>query len=210
MLPFNTETWESLEPKVQTLWRVSGVLNAFLFAGLVAIPEFIVTPKLRPEYLLPTGLFTGVVLVLFLIIGQIFVSLSYKNYRFLLGEDDMAVAKGVLWKSWRFISRNRVQHVDITSGPIARLLGLVHVSIYVGGMQTAAVSIPGLTKTRGEQLRQKLVRDDVPEPEATPITPTTSAMIDSRPVWNPETPPTPPPANSSDSQANSPTEPKDE
>ncbi len=183
MLPFETDQWESLEPQVRTLWRISGVINAFIIAALAAIPEFLITPKLRPEYLLPTGVITGTVFVIILIAGQVFVNLTYKNYRFSLGDDDLSVAKGVLWKSWRFISRNRVQHVDITAGPIARLLGLVHVSIYVGGMQTAAVSIPGLTKSRGEDLRHKLIRD-VP-PEITSV-PTIEAQNDDRPIWQPD------------------------
>ncbi|MFM9873715.1 MAG: PH domain-containing protein [Fimbriimonadaceae bacterium] len=150
-------SWKKLEPKVQTLWRVTNGIMSLVLACLAIIPDLILRKEAGKWPLFPFAL----PLIAFVIIGiltQWIVGRSYQCYRYELGEDDLAVAKGVFWKSWRFVNRNRIQHVDLTSGPIARALGLVEVSIFVGGMHTAAVTIPGLSMSDGEKLRSTLVR----------------------------------------------------
>lgn len=156
--PFDISEWERLEPQVRTLWRVGNLVTTAVFAGLLAIPEFLVTRRLDWWFLPPLTV-TVLVTLLSLGLGQYMVGKSFDRYRFRLGDDDLAVAKGVFWRNWRFVSRNRVQHVDITAGPVAQWLGLVEVSIYVGGMMTAAATIPGLTVRRGEELRARLIKD---------------------------------------------------
>lgn len=202
-----TETWEMLEPQVKTLWRVENLITTLVIALIVGVPEFLITRRLD-NWRVPPLTITVALLVISLGIGQWIVGRSYHLYRFRLGEDDLAVAKGVFWRSWRFVSRNRIQHVDISAGPIARALGLVNVSLFVGGMPMAAVSIPGLTEARGEQLRATLIKD-TPKPapeEPAPATPPTIPLADPLPpsplvgsTWQPpgleglqEIPPSPP------------------
>lgn len=160
----NIAGWKKLEPKVQNLWRVTNGITSLVFAGLAIVPDIIIRSQNSSWRLFPFAL----PLFALVVIGgltQWVVGRSYDCYRYQLGDDDLAVAKGVFWKSWRFINRNRVQHVDLTSGPIARALGLVEVSIYVGGMHTAAAVIPGLSQKDAENLRSSLVRaSDVPVP----------------------------------------------
>lgn len=151
-------TWSKLEPKVQNLWRVSNGIWAAVLAGFTIIPDLIIRKTTEESWpLFPFA----IPLIAFVVLGiftQWIVGRSYQCYRYKLGEDDLAVAKGVFWKSWRFVNRNRIQHVDLTSGPISRALGLVEVSIYVGGMPTAAATIPGLSQYDAEQLRSSLVK----------------------------------------------------
>jgi len=176
------QSWKKLEPKVQTLWRVTNGLMSLGLACLAIIPDLILRSEFKKWPLFPFAL----PLIAFVIIAaltQWIVGRSYQCYRYELGEDDLAVAKGVFWKSWRFVNRNRIQHVDLTSGPIARTLGLVEVSIYVGGMPLAAVTIPGLSMAEGEKLRSTLVRaGDAP-----------GSMMVAPPVEQPTTEPTEPP-----------------
>lgn len=151
------ESWTKLEPKVKTLWRATNGITSLVISLMFIVPDVIVRKTMNKWPLFPFA----VPLIAFVVIGlfvQLMVGRSYACYRYQLGEDDLAVAKGVLWKSWRFVNRNRIQHVDLTSGPIARALGLVEVSIFVGGMPAAAVTIPGLSMADGEKLRSTLVR----------------------------------------------------
>jgi hypothetical protein len=50
-----------------------------------------------------------------------------------------------------------VQHVDVTSGPIDRALGLVHVSLHVAGSAGPVLAIPGLSPADAETLREALL-----------------------------------------------------
>jgi membrane protein YdbS with pleckstrin-like domain len=47
--------------------------------------------------------------------------------------------------------------VDVTSGPIDRALGLVHVSLHVAGSAGAVLTIPGLAPAEAETLREALL-----------------------------------------------------
>lgn len=173
--------WKKLEPKVQTLWRVTYGITALIIAGFSVIPDLIIRKSADRWPLFPFA----IPLMVFVVVGlltQWVVGRSYDCYRYQLGDDDLAVAKGVFWKSWRFLNRNRIQHVDVTSGPIARALGLVEVSIYVGGMPTAAAVIPGLSQHEAEVLRSSLVKaSDVPQQLAPPEVPSEPPM----PGWEP-------------------------
>jgi hypothetical protein len=151
------QNWRSLEPKVRTLWRVTNALTA-VGIGALAVPADFIVRKAVKTWPLFSFAIPLIAFVFFLVLSQWLVNRTYEAYKYQVGDDDLAVAKGVFWKSWRFINRNRIQHVDLTAGPISRMLGLVEVSIFVGGMQGAAATIPGLSQLDAEALRSKLVQ----------------------------------------------------
>jgi len=138
------------------------------FLALFALPFDIFLLRQWKAYPIPMGLTSVAIFVIFLALNLWLASRSYELYRFRVGSDDLAVARGVFWRNRRYISRARIQHVDITAGPIVRMLGLVHVSIYVGGQAMAAVSIPGLSAGEGEKLRDTLLKGPAIEAQATP------------------------------------------
>lgn len=157
--PIDSSTWNQLDSKVKRLWRFQNLIGSILLLVILGVPEVFLTMS-EEAWPLPPGLIAGTVFILFCGFGQWMVGKSYEAFRYQLGEDDLAVAKGVFWRSWKFINRNRVQHVDVTSGPIGRALGLVQVSIYVGGMSSHVVSIPGLSSVNGQLLRNRLLHND--------------------------------------------------
>ncbi|MDI9640006.1 PH domain-containing protein [Kamptonema cortianum] len=161
--PLSSLPWQHLEPQVKALWRIQNLISSFVTLGFALIPILVFSSKV-PEYGSMLWAGWGALGVLLLGIGQWKVSRSYDMFTFSLGEEDLVVASGIFWRNWKFVSRNRVQHVDISAGPIARSLGLVEVSVYVGGLATAVVTLPGLTETRGDLIRKHLIRDRLPEP----------------------------------------------
>ena len=168
--PLDTSGWKRLHPKVQTLWRLSNLVATFFAVIPVGFLAYGINQSARGPWWVPLAAVT-VLLVAGLAIGQAIVGRSYDRYRFALGEEDLAITKGVFWRSWRFISRNRIQHLDITAGPISRALGLVQVTVFVGGMHHAAATIPGLTEYEGEELRARLVTDRSQPAETPPPLP---------------------------------------
>lgn len=152
----STSTWTGLHPNVQKLWRVWGLLTPLLLAIPVGMFEWFVLRDSK-RWLVPEPAIALSVAVFGIVYGQIMVGRRFRNFRYLLGDEDLRVSYGVAWRTWRFIARNRVQHVDVTAGPISRALGIVEVSVFVGGLPTAAVTIPGLQPHVAEALRHRLV-----------------------------------------------------
>lgn len=150
------DNWRSLDPKVRMVWRLSALISGVSSGAFLLFLEWLIMRKVT-GYPLPFGLWGVAGLVLFGLPGLIFANLSFKNAKYRLGEDDLAYAKGIFWKSERYVNRARIQHVDITAGPVSRFLGLVEVGVHVGTGATSAISISGLTPEIAEHLKKALL-----------------------------------------------------
>jgi uncharacterized protein len=158
---FPVDEPQSLHPPVQILWRVSGLISALLFAG-VALPLELMVLARQPWWPVPAPLTSLLLFVLLTILFQVFIKRQFEAWRFVLRPADLLITYGVFWKTRRSIPRLRVQHVDITSGPIERQLGLVQLSLYTAGTMGAVGTIPGLTPEAAESLRQTLLETRPP------------------------------------------------
>lgn len=95
--------------------------------------------------------------------------LSYRFYRYELGENGFRKESGVIAKKYVSIPYDRIQNVDIYRGLLARMLGLSDLHIQTAGA-SANVSrygiagvepegrLPGLAAVTAEQLRDELIK----------------------------------------------------
>jgi hypothetical protein len=138
---------------VQIGWVVGRVVNAF-FLGLLALFAVSSLAQWLPG---PALLYGMLVFVAALLLGLWHARLLYASWTWTLRDDDVYASYGVVWRLTRSIPRVRVQHVDVTSGPIDRALGLVQVSLHVAGSAGAVLTIPGLAPKEAETLREALL-----------------------------------------------------
>ena len=125
-----------LHPAVQVGWVVGRVVNAFVLGTLATFAASSLAQWLAwSPVLLGFLVFVGA-----LLLGLWHARLLYASWRWALRDDDVFARYGVVWRVTRSIPRVRVQHVDVTSGPIDRALGLVHVSLHVAGSAGAVLS----------------------------------------------------------------------
>jgi len=155
--------WSHLDPTVSKLWRieaaVAGVVYSAIFIGL----DYVLARAL--DGWIPVGIASGSLGLAVFGWLQYVAGKRYEFWRYQVGEDDLAVAHGIWWQTRAYLPRARIQHVDVTAGPISRALGLAIVSVYVGGQAGAVATIPGLEAGVADELRRTLMRlDDVPEP----------------------------------------------
>ena len=74
--------------------------------------------------------------------------------RFVLREHDLVFESGVVFKSLMIQPLTRVQHVEITRGPIDKRYGLASVRLFSAGSKTATFAIPGLLLGDAEAIRE--------------------------------------------------------
>ncbi|MCU0315956.1 MAG: PH domain-containing protein [Fimbriimonadaceae bacterium] len=164
----DTSNWTQLHPNAKKLWLISLLTSSLITTTVATGIVFALTPRLPklliPAFLIPLGL--GAI---WLIWGLLILSPRYSRFRYLLGEDDLQVSRGVTWRTWTVIARSRIQHVDIQAGPIAKNLGIVSVKIFVGGQMAEVAEFPGVTPAVAEELRQALVLRKAPSDSAPPI-----------------------------------------
>lgn len=158
--------WTKLDDKVKRVWR----WGAFLGPLTLLIPGLAIGIAIERKRDLPVPLTFLVVgaYVLIALISFFFVERKFEAWRYRITDEDIATRSGIFWRNKRYVGRHRVQHVDVTAGPIQRALGLAEIKVYVAGGEAA--SIPGLTEHEAERIRQTLLRQDKVPPTA-PVPP---------------------------------------
>jgi hypothetical protein len=142
-----------IHPAVQLSWVFGRVVNAVVLGMLAIFAE----AGLAPWSPFPAPLLGLLVFVAALVLGLWHSRALFKTWRWALREDDVVARYGVVWRVSRSIPRVRVQHVDVSSGPVDRALGLVEVSLHVAGSAGAVLTIPGLAPKEAEALREALL-----------------------------------------------------
>lgn len=101
---------------------------------------------------LGTALLAGGALLAFLIVG---LFLYWRRFEYRVGAHEIRIDSGILSRTHRSIPFERVQDVDISQGPVARLLGLAKVKFETGGSAGGDEGIlPAIALARAEALGQ--------------------------------------------------------
>lgn len=150
-----SESLNELDPRVITVWRLSGFLGAGLVTAATGILEATVLSARGVELLSP-GAITALVGVASVTSALFWPPLRYRFWRWTVESDRVVIQKGVVWRSRSLIPRVRVQHVDTRTSPLQRWHGLSSLVIYTAGTRGADAEIPGLTTEEAERLREEL------------------------------------------------------
>ena len=134
--------WNMLDPATKKVWRVKGVVIfglLWLFIGVSALIGWYYTPVSEPNRDIPLWIFIGVT-IFFLslfVIYNIWISLYYPRYRYVLGKEGILINRGIWWKYRRTIPYARVQHISVDQGPIEQIFGIYRVNSYTAGTGSA-------------------------------------------------------------------------
>jgi hypothetical protein len=132
------------------VWFVGYLIPSLLVTLVVLQLDIFVFPT-------RTGLATSLTMVGLICFSVWRTMTRYRHWSWELDETELIIDRGVVFKLTRIIPRVRVQHVDLSSGPVDRLFNLRQLSIYTAGTREADASVPGLTAERAEELRQALI-----------------------------------------------------
>ncbi len=83
------------------------------------------------------------------------VRYRYASYR--VAENGLWIRRGVVWRSEISVLRSRVQHTDVSQGPIERRFELATLILHTAGTQHAAVSLSGLSHDTALAIRDYLI-----------------------------------------------------
>lgn len=124
------------------------LVASILVAVLVSLPGFV-------RFLIPAGAFLIVsawgALVWF------WPVLEHRHASYTLSEDDIEIRGGVLWRRISAVSRARVQHTDVSQGPLERNFGLARLHIYTAGTDHSKVTLHGLDHAQALAIRDHLL-----------------------------------------------------
>ncbi|MDR8389599.1 PH domain-containing protein [Aliifodinibius sp. S!AR15-10] len=86
--------------------------------------------------------------------------LSWLRFSYRIEEDQLVIEQGVLMRQKLYISKDRIQVIDITSGIVQRLFGLVEVQVKTAGSSSKEAKISAVTQEVAKELREKLRKEN--------------------------------------------------
>jgi len=83
--------------------------------------------------------------------------ISYRHSSYRLDELGIEIRKGAYWRAITNLPRSRIQHTDVSQGPLERRFGLGTLVIYTAGTMNAKVTLAGLEHATARRIRTYLI-----------------------------------------------------
>ena len=148
-------TYEKLDAKYRRMSLVqAAVLSAILVIayGITAVFE----PVLLRVLYLVLFLTAWLVLSVFYLAAAYF---AYEKAGLALRERDILYKSGILFQGVEAVPFNRIQHCELSQGPLERYFGLSSVSVFTAGGSSNDVVIEGLSRERAIRLKNYILRN---------------------------------------------------
>ena len=123
---------------------------------LLALPFVVGALVLELADKLPRGAFLAPVLLaaLYLIVRAPLRRYHARGYQ--MGSDRLRVVRGLIFRSDTVVPFGRVQHIDVSQGPVERAYGLGTLVLHTAGNHNASVSLPGLAHADAMAMREEI------------------------------------------------------
>jgi membrane protein YdbS with pleckstrin-like domain len=151
---------ESLDPRIIPLQRFTGGIFVAVagLAGLVFLGISSIAADDWPGWLAPVLLAVWLVVVL---LGAWHAwrwpPIAYRHTSYRLDDQGIEIRTGVYWRVVINVPRSRVQHIDVSQGPLERRHGLSTLVIYTAGTEHAKVDLAGVEHGRALSVRESLL-----------------------------------------------------
>jgi membrane protein YdbS with pleckstrin-like domain len=152
-----TELDRAVDPRVVSVWRWSA---AMAFAPVaIAASVFVVSAAVAgvpvvSVFALAWALLLGGAL------GYVwkYPPARYRQLRYRIDDVGITIRDGVLWRASSALPRMRIQHTDVSQGPLQRRFGVADLKLYTAGSRYTCIVLPGLEHGVALQLREELQR----------------------------------------------------
>ncbi|CAN5661666.1 PH domain-containing protein [soil metagenome] len=141
----------NLDPRIVTVWRLQAAVLPLLGTVAVLVLELAVGDGSGgPPW--PPGVGAVAVALVGGLASVTLPALAYRRWRYQTAATTLELRHGVVVRTESSIPYWRVQHVDLTAGPLDRLFGLSRLVLHTASATTDA-TIPGVASERADELR---------------------------------------------------------
>jgi uncharacterized protein len=84
-------------------------------------------------------------------------AIAYRFASYRVDADGLEILRGVYWRTITNVPRSRVQHTDVSQGPLERRHGLGTLVVYTAGSEHSEVKLPGLDFAVARRIRAHLL-----------------------------------------------------
>jgi membrane protein YdbS with pleckstrin-like domain len=157
-LPFEPATVRRLDPDFVPFQRVIGwIVTAVMSVALLVVAAIV---WLRADlglagFLLLPGWLGATLGIAWLFYA--WPAVHYRHVSYVLDAEGIEIRTGVWWRQVISVPRSRVQHIDVSQGPMERSYGLGRLVVYTAGTNHSRVELAGLSHAVALALRNYLL-----------------------------------------------------
>ena len=145
-----------LDPKIKNVWRISDAISLTIIY-LCCVIAWPIVALAAPEEAwwawIVTGVLTAVWVACLIIWLIILPPIRWMRWRYEVGENELDIARGIVWRKRFIIPFVRVQNTDTKQGPILRAFNLASVTVATAAGEH---EIPGLAFEEADELRDRI------------------------------------------------------
>ena len=149
---------QPLDPRVIPLERTSGLITtgALSLGSLPVIALVSATAPLPPLMIWALAVAWVVATAGLTWLSYQWPVVAYRHTAYSVGADGFEIRRGVFWRAVINVPRSRVQHTDVSQGPLERRFGLGALVLYTAGTDHARIDLGGLAYETALALRVHL------------------------------------------------------
>ncbi|MCF6262159.1 MAG: PH domain-containing protein [Xanthomonadales bacterium] len=132
------------------LSMISTALSWGIVLLIILASNYFMNWVFLPIYSIPAFLLLAVLSI-------IFSYFSAKACSYRRGDFDLMFQRGLWWKKKTAVSFSRIQHIDLSHGPLERKFGLASLKFFTAGGAYSDLTIAGLAKADAETIRQHIL-----------------------------------------------------
>jgi len=153
------ERERQLDPRSVTVNRLSGGIAMSILAvmGFIATLIVLLANSFGPLWALLLFGGWGALCIAMGAFVLVWPAVRYRHTFYRVSNRGIRIRRGVLWRSVHEVPRSRIQHTDVSQGPIERLFDLATLVIYTAGTEHASISLSGLPHESAMRIRDHLL-----------------------------------------------------
>lgn len=151
--------FQSFDPRSVQFNRLVSLIFTVVVGAAFSIASLIVTLVTGGIGWVPMLVMgAGIVITGFLLwLTIVWPRWEYNKASWSLDELGLQIRRGVIWRHQISIPNARVQHADVSQGPLQRQFGLGTLTVHTAGTQNASVPVEGLAHETAIEMRDTLV-----------------------------------------------------
>lgn len=152
-------TLRRLDPRSITVKRIVGLITAAVISLVQGVSALIVAVTPAPLWAkLLVALAWPVVTGLLAWLSWAWPVVEHRHEAYRVDDLGIEIRRGVVWRSVVNVARSRVQHTDVSQGPVERRFGLGTIRIHTAGTESAEVDLHGLAHETALAIRDHLLQ----------------------------------------------------
>lgn len=151
-MAFDLVPLQPLERGYLRVLRIRSAIGWLIVTAMAAVGDIFLQGRLGipPGVVAGPVILAGVVSILFLMPGR------WRLWGYAFTDSELHVVYGWLTRVHTVVPVSRVQHIDLSQGPIERSAGVVTLRLHTAGTENSLVALPGLSRRRAEEIRDAI------------------------------------------------------